>query len=97
MTDREELFESENFVYPRNEEKYHIASWTGEDYLSEKEQFSLVDDKGRKFVTFPDSLLTLIYKGGNYYEGITEGTTYVYSQNTEIQTVAKSQFYLAFQ
>lgn len=79
MTDREELLKSEYIVYPRNEEKYHIASWTGEDYLSEKKQFSLVDDEGRKFVTFPDSLLMVIYKGDNYYEGITEGTLYAYT------------------
>lgn len=79
MTDREEQLESEHIVYPRNKEKYHIASWTGEDDLSEKKQFSLVNDEGRKFVTFPDSLLTVTYKGGNYYEGVTEGTIYVYS------------------
>lgn len=79
MTDREEQFESENFVYPQNEEKYHIASWTGEDDLSEKKKFSLVDDEGRKLVTFPDNLLMLVDNGGNYYEGITEGTIYTYS------------------
>lgn len=78
MADREKLLKSEHIVYAENEEKYRIASWTGEDYLSEKKQFSLVDDEGRKFVTFPDSLLMLIYKGGNYYEGTTEGVPYNY-------------------
>lgn len=66
MTDREELLKSEHIVYPQNEDKYRIASWTGEDELSEKKQFSLVDDQGIKFVTFPDSLLAVIDKGDNY-------------------------------
>lgn len=79
MADREEQLKSEHIVYVGSEEKYRIASWTGEDHLSQKKQFSLIDDEGKKFVTFPDSLLRLIYKGDNYYEGTTEGVAYSYS------------------
>ena len=79
MADREEELKSEHIVYAGNEDKYHIASWTGEDHLSQKKQFSLIDDEGKMFVTFPDSLLSLIYKGGNYYEGT---MPYSYSDNS---------------
>ena len=101
MANREELLKSEHIVHAGNEGKYHIASQPGKDYSSERKQYSLVNDEGEAFISFPDEYLTMFCIDKNYYRGNNvAGYGYNYDYfwlNEQERRLDKLSFDFAFQ